>query len=254
MTLRNGYKKPLLFIIIMKNHQKISKELAPALAALTLLCVLLTSCIKSNNPGPLPPTSLVTVIQASPDEPPVYFYLNGNQVNQSPLVFGQGLDYFSAYSGQRTAYFYNAETMAAVVSAGITLNTNGAYSLFLDNTTSKPGIFLLADTLVKPASGDASLRFIDLSPNAPAVNLVIQGGKTMDSNRSFQGYSSFLPINGNATYTFNIVNASTGAVLATSPASYLAAGSVYSIVLEGLATPTNSTDGLTTVLITNAIF
>ena len=76
----------------------------------------------------------------------------------------------------------------------------------------------------------------------------------MDSNRSFQGYSSFLPINGNTSYTFNIVNATTGAVLATSTATYLTAGSVYSIVFEGLVASTNSTDKLTTVLINNAVF
>ena len=247
-------RKPLLLIIIMKNYQTTSKKLAGAIIAITLLCVTLTSCIKSTNPGPLPPTSLVTVIQASPDEPGLYFNLNGSQVNQYPLLFGQGLEYFSAYSGQRTANFNNAQTNAVVATASITLNTNGAYSLFLDNTTSKPGILLLADTLVKPASGDASLRFIDLSPDAPTANLVIQGGKTMDSNRSFEGHSSFLPINGNTSYTFNVVNASTGAVLATSTAAYLSAGSVYSIVFEGLAASTNSTDKLTTVLITNAVF
>ncbi len=237
----------------MKRYQITSKELTLVIYV-TLLCLLLTSCIKNANPGPLPPTSIVTVIQASPDEPALTFFLNGNQVNQTPLLFGEGIDYFSAYSGQRTANFYNAETMVLVATAQITLNTNGAYSLFLDNVSTKPGIFLLPDTLVKPASGDASLRFIDLSPDAPAVNLVIQGGKTMDSNRSFQGYSSFLPINGNTSYTFNIVNATTGAVLATSTATYLTAGSVYSIVFEGLVAPTNSTDKLTTVLINNAVF
>jgi len=240
----------------MKKRRTNSKTLTRTISAVALLSVFLTSCIKSpsSNPGPLPPTALITVIQASPDEPPVDFYFGASKADNTPLVFGQGLDYFSAPSGQSTVYFYGSSAMNTIASASITLVTNGAYSLFLDNTVSKPGIFLLPDTLVQPASGDASVRFIDLSPDAPAVNLVIQGGKTMVSSVSFEGHSSFLPINGNASYVFNVVNASTGAVLATMPASRLNAGTAYSILFEGLSASTNSSDVLTMVLIPNAIF
>jgi hypothetical protein len=231
-----------------------SKTLIFAVGILAFVSSLLTSCSKTTDSSALPATALVTVIQASPDEPGVSFYFGAEEVNQAPLDFGHGLDYLKVVSGQRTFEFYAAGTSTIIASGTATFNTNSAYSLFLDNTASKPGIFLLPDTLVAPAGSDASVRFIDLSPDAPAVNLVIQGGKTIASNSIFQGHSSFIPVNGNTTYTFNVVLASTGAVLASLPAVSLSDGTVYTILFEGLYHSTNASDGLNMTLLTNAYF
>lgn len=240
----------------MKRSSSIPANLLTLLTCvLSMLCILLSSCVKStpDASSALTPTALLTVIQASPDEPPLSFYLNGDPVNQSPLDYGYGLDYFTAYAGGRTAYFYG-QSMSLILQAQITLQPNNAYSLFLDNVATKPGTLLLTDTLNKPASGYAGVRFVDLSPDAPAVDLAVQGGPVMVSNRSFQGYSSFLPIAAKSNYTFQIRLAGKSTVLATLPDVAMTSGYVYTIVFEGLATPTNSTDKLNPILITNAEF
>lgn len=228
---------------------------AKGLACVVSLSFLLTSCVKNNSDDVTVPTALMTVIQASPDEPPLDFYLNSNKVNQSPITYGTGIDYFSAIAGQRTAYFYQYGTTTPVVaSAQVTLEPNMAYSLFLDNTTSHPSILFLTDSLIKPPAGKAGVRFVDLSPDAPAADLVIQGGATIASNKSFQGYTSFLPVSGQNNFTLQVVKTGTSTVLASLSGATLTDGYLYTVMFEGLNNSTNANDKLTMILITNAYF
>jgi len=222
---------------------------------LFMLCLLLSSCLKTNNSETAPPTALLTVIQASPDEPALDFFLNGDRANANPLVFGTGIDYFSAIVGQRTANFYvDGSTGAAVATAQVTLQQNMAYSLFLDNIPTKPGILFLADTLVKPAGGKAGLRFVDLSPDAPAVDLAIQGGVTITTHKSFEGYTAFLPVTGQSNFTLQVLKSGTSTVLATLSNVSLTNGYLYTVMFEGLNASTNSGDKLNIIMITNAYF
>ncbi|HZY35540.1 MAG TPA: DUF4397 domain-containing protein [Mucilaginibacter sp.] len=238
-----------------KGKNNLRNLFAGAVAGLAMLSLLLSSCLKSNNSADAPPTALVTVIQASPDEPPLDFYLNGDRVNQVPLTYGSGIDYFSAFAGQRTGNFYASGTYSPIVAtAQFTLDQNMAYSLFLDSLPAKPGILLLGDTLVKPVSGKAGLRFVDLSPDAPAVDLSIQGGPIITANKSFKGYTSFLPVTGQPNFTLQIVKTGTNTVLATLSNVSLTNGYLYTVMLEGLNNTTNSSDKLNIIMITNAYF
>jgi len=228
---------------------------AGILSGLLMLSLMLSSCLKSNSSDVAPPTALVTVIQASPDEPGLDFYLNSSKINEIPIAYGTGLDYFSAFAGDRTANFYNSGTYGSpVATAPVTLEPNMAYSLFLENVPANPGILLLTDTLLKPANGKAAVRFVNLSPDAPAVDLAIQGGATITTNKLFKGYTSFIPLQAQSNFTFQVLKTGTSTVLATLSNVNLASGYLYTVMLEGLNTPTNSTDTLNIIIITNAFF
>jgi hypothetical protein len=220
-----------------------------------LLLQSLTSCVKTSDSDEVTPSAaLLTVFQASPDEPPLNFSLNSVQVGQNGIAFEQGIDYVTVAVEALTATFVTTKTDSTIASSSITLAPNKAYSLFLENIRANAGILLLTDSLTNPGANNTGVRFVDLSPDAPAVSLVIQGGKTLVTGSAFKGYTTFLPIAGGVSYTFNVVNTSTGAVLATLPNVTLPKASDYSILLEGLNTPANSTDGLKMILITNANF
>jgi hypothetical protein len=239
----------------MKQSKSNSGTLfAGEVISLAILSILLSSCHKTNNASTAPPTALMTVIQAAPDEQPLDFYLNGDRVNQAPLTYGSGIDYFSAIAGLRTANFYASGTFSPVIaSAQMTLEANMAYSLFLDSLPAKPGILFLADTLVKPASG-AGVRFVDLSPDAPAVDLAIQGGAIITANKSFKGYTSFLPVKGQSNFTFQILKSGTNTVLATLSNVSLTNGYLYTVMFEGLNSSTGGSNKLNIIMITNAYF
>jgi len=240
----------------MKRSKYALKDLrGVTVTGLVVLCLLVSSCLKNSSAVNPPPSALITVIHASPNEPAMDFYLNGDRANASPLTYGTGIDYFSALAGQRTANFFNAGSFTPIVaSAPITLEQNMAYSLFLDSLAPKPGILLLEDTLVKPITGKAGVRFVDLSPDAPAVDLAIQGGTTITTNKSFKGHSSFTLVTGQSNFTFQVLKHSTSTVLASLTNVSLTNGYLYTVMLEGLNASTGGSDKLTIIMITNAYF
>jgi len=232
------------------------KNLKRSIAGLGAVCVLsllLSSCLKNNPSYYNPPIALVSFFQASPDEPALDLYFNNNRVNWNPISYGSGLDYFNAYAGPRTVYFYIQNTMNKVYSDTLTLKPSGVYSLFLVNTPSTPGIVLLNDTINRPATNTASIRFVNLSPDAPAVDLALNDSVKV-SNKIYKGVSSFIPVAGNKTYSFQVLQKGTTTVLASLNNVTLTNGYVYTIMLTGLSAGTTSADKLSVYYMNNAQF
>jgi hypothetical protein len=239
----------------MNNYKAISKKLIAMICGACLLSVSLTSCLKENNNQTYnPPVALVSLTQASPDEPPIDFTLDNNQVNINPLNYGDVIGYFQAYAGKRTANFVNHTTMGKIFSDTVSFIQNAAYSLFLANVQSKPDMVVVRDTITRPADGKASIRFVNVSSDAPAVDLAIQGGAVVIANESYKGASSFIAITGNTTYNFEVRQHGTNTVLASLANVSLNSSSVYTIWLHGLATPLNAGDKLTLGVTTNAFY
>jgi hypothetical protein len=226
----------------MKMFKNTPKKWLAGFTMLGLLTLLLSSCLRDDyhnyNNSPNPQVAYVTFAQTSPGEPPLNFALNNDLVNSWPLNFGDDVGYFRAYTGQRTVNIYNASTAAQILTVPVTLSQNQSYSLFLANTSTSPSILMLTDTLAQPASGMAGVRFVNLGPDAPAVDLIIQGGATIASNKAFKGYSSFVPVAAGSNYNLEVVNTGTTTVLASLPGTVLRAGFVYTIWLQGLINTT----------------
>src|SRR6185437_5656530 len=238
----------------MKNL-KLSKEMVARICVVCLLSVSLSSCLKENkNQNYMPPAGLVSFTQASPDQPIINFYLDANKVNAYPLNYGENLDYFQAFAGKRTANFYNAGTSNTILSDTVTFNQNAIYSLFLTGTTTKPEMVVVRDTLNRPAAGKATIRFINLSPDAPAVSLAVQGGAVLATNEAYKQYSSFAAVTGNSTYTFEVRQGTTNTVLATLPGITINSGFVYTIWFHGLVNNTSNNDKLAADITTNAYY
>jgi hypothetical protein len=238
----------------MKISKNFTKKRMAGLGAVCLLSVLLSSCLKNKNDYYAPPVAYVSFVQASPDEPALDFYLNNNKVNSVPLIYGENIDYFRAYTGTRTVNIYNQGSMSKIFSDTIHLNQDVAYSLFLANTAAHPEIVLLTDSLSRPASGQASIRFVNLSPDAPAVDLAVKDSVALVSNKAYKGSSSFLPVQGNKSYTFEVRQHGTSTVLATLANVTLNTGVVYTIWFHGLASSSNTNDKLSADIITNAYY
>jgi hypothetical protein len=181
----------------MKNFRNFSKNWYGRAGLCSLFTLLLSSCLKNDNNYYYPPVALVNFIQASPGEPLLDFYLDNDQVNPYPINYNTGTGYFRAYAGTRAANFYNTGTTTKVFSGNIQLVQNTTYSLFLANKPSTPELVLLIDTLNQPSGQNAAVRFINLSPDAPAVTLAIQGGKTFTGVEPYKGFTTFLSVQGN---------------------------------------------------------
>ncbi|HTE02161.1 MAG TPA: DUF4397 domain-containing protein [Mucilaginibacter sp.] len=239
----------------MKFYKNTSKRLVAGLGVVCLLSVLLSSCLKTNdeiyNP---PPSAFVSFIHATPDIPPLDFYLDNNRVNANPLIYGSYIDYFRAFTGTRAANFYNQGTTTKVISDTLHLKQDSAYSVYLVKGASHPEVLTITDLVSKPTAGNASIRFVNVSPDAPAVNFAKKDSVAMVSSKSFKGYTGFMPIKGDATYTFEVRQTGTNTVLATLASVKLNSGFVYTIYFHGLVGGTTATDKLAADIITNAYY
>jgi hypothetical protein len=206
-----------------------------------LLSGLLTSCLKNNdnNHYVVPPVALISAINASPDAQPVDFYLDQNRANNFSIKSGESLDYIRAYTGKRTATFYVGGSQQKVKSDTITLKADKLYSLFLANQVSTPDFLLIADSVSRPPEGKATVRFINLSPDAGAADLAIKGGAVLATGLTYKKYSAFIAVDGATPYTFEIRKAGTTTVLFTLTDVTLKRNTINTIWLQGLAAATD---------------
>lgn len=238
----------------MKTYRKTSQRWLMMIGMAGSLSLLLSSCLKTNNSLPPPPFAYVSVIQASPDAPASDFYLDNNKVNTQPFNYGAYIDYFQAKTGKRTAYFYNTGTTSQLLASDtLTLKDQGVYSIFLANKISSPDFVVLTDSIARPSNGTASIRFVNVSADAPAVDLAQQGGNVLVSNIAYKGNSPFVTIPANQVNTFEIRQHGTNTVLATVTNANIVGGSVYTIWLHGQTTNPGSAP-LTADIITNAYY
>jgi hypothetical protein len=225
----------------MKNVQQNLKRRAGIVGMMCLLAGLLTSCLKDNdNHYVEQPVALLSVINASPDAQPVSFFLDQNQANNLPIRYGHGLDYLRAFPGKRTATFYVAGSQQKIKSDSITLEAKKFYSIYLTNVASTPDIVLLADSIIQPDAGKATIRLVNVSPDAGSVDLGIKSGAVLASDKAYKAASAFVPVQGNSTYTLEIRQKGTSTVLVSLPDVNLRSGSVYTVWLHGLTTATDA--------------
>ena len=223
----------------MKTVQQKLTRRAGIIGMVCLLATTLSSCLKDHNNYVQPPVALVSVINASPDSDPVDFYLEPNRANNFPIRYGHGIDYINAYPGKRTATFYVSGTKQKVADDTITLVAKKLYSVYLANTAGKRDVIFVADSIVQPAAGMASIRLANLSADAGTVDLVTSKDSVLASNKAYKQVSDFVTIKGNVTYTLNIRQKGTTTVLASLTNVNLRAGSVYTVWLQGIKAATD---------------
>jgi hypothetical protein len=124
-------------------------------------------------------------------------------------------------------------TSTTVIEANLMLAKDNNYSVFAVDSVSKISAIVLADDLTAPAAGKAHVRFIHLSPNAPAVDVAVaSSGAVVFGNKAFKEYTSFTPLDA-GTYNLDVRVAGTATVALVLPAITLEAGKIYTVFAKG---------------------
>jgi hypothetical protein len=231
----------------MKNTPHNLKKWASLCGIAGLFAILLSSCAKNNNTVVSTPLAGLAVVNASPDAGPVDFFIGSSKITGSALSLGDYTFYFSAYSGKSSGIFYQTGTSNIIDETSLNLTASTYYTLFLANVKATPDLVLLKDSVYKPTTGYTNIRFVDLSPDAPAVDFVLKGGAKIASNVSYKGYTGFLPVllpSGTALDTLQIVQTGTSTVLATVPPTNYIGTADYTVWFYGLANTTVAGEGL----------
>lgn len=126
-----------------------------------------------------------------------------------------------------------------MINANIDLTQDQNYSIFAIDTLASLEALVLVDDLTAPASGQAHIRFIHLSPDAPAVDVAPDGGNALFANQSFKNATAFTPLPA-GSYDLEVRVAGTTTIALDLPPITLEAGKIYTVFAKGLLNGTGS--------------
>ena len=177
--------------------------------------------------------SYVRVLHAVPDAPNVDVYVNGNRVLRD-VAFKDVSDYLSLPAGKYHIDVYPAGTsVTTVISKKVKIDPGKIYTLAAVGSLNKMQLLPYIDDPTVP-NGETKVKFIHLSPDAPAVDIAVKGGDVIFPDVSYKQATDYL---GLTPMTVNLearVAGSKNSVLSV-PNVKLNPNQAYTIVAVGLA-------------------
>jgi hypothetical protein len=232
----------------MKNSTS-NLRTPPFIFSTILLCMLcLNSCTKD---VATTATAYLSMVNTSPTLGTYHFYFDGTKLNTAAMPFGGTIAYANYTAGDHTAKFTTESASESLLTKTISLDGDGVYSLYLIERPEKLDALLVRDVMTVASTTQAFIRFINLSPDAPALDLTVSGGTDkIVSGKSYKAASDFQAINPN-TYSFDIKDSNMGAIKTTLSEVTITAGKYYTIISRGVLNVGETDQPFSAQLITN---
>ena len=201
-----------------------------------------------DNYYPNPDVAYGVIANASPDSDDLFFYADSNNINSSPLNYTDAAGYSNFYTGDRTFSIEDGEghQLATVEK---TIARGEFISIFAVNNVADIELVVYDDMLENPALNHAMVRFINLSPDAPAID-INSDEEIFAEGLEFKQATDFIEIEG-GTYTITYTDPA-DATLYTDTDVTFHSGRIYTIYTKGYVTPpVGSDDTFSTKRMTN---
>jgi hypothetical protein len=176
-------------------------------------------------------TGNVMAVHASPDAPGVDLLVD-NTVAGTNLMFPANTQYLAVPAGTRNVKVNVTSTSVSVFDLTLPISADVNYSVFAVGALTAIDTLILVDNLAAPAAGKAHVRFIHLSPDAPAVDVALQGGAVVFGNKAFKQSTAFTPLDA-GTYNLEVRLANSPTVVLPLPNITLQAGKIYTVFAKG---------------------
>jgi len=219
------------------------KRLALFSTILTLaLAIIVITALAQGEAAPMAPAqeARVRVVHGIPDAPAVDVYVDGAKVfggaafkgitdyNDDPLSPG---DYLVQVVVSGTT-----DLSASVFSQTLTLSDTDYTVIAMGTLTTTDDydahLHVYEDNNDVPMMGKAHVRFIHVSPDAPAVDVAVADGPTLFSDVAYMGTGGYYPVEAD-TYDLEVLVAGTDTVVLT-PTVTVAPNNIYTIFAFGL--------------------
>jgi hypothetical protein len=223
----------------MKVAWGISKKWLSGILTGVCLVAIVSACMNDDADAITDvPIAFVSLYHGSPNAPDLDIEVDNRQINAYPFEYTDYTGYLRFYTGQRNLKFGPYSASNIVIDSTVTLEANKAYSIFVVDEYNQAGIVLLNDNAPTPASGMAKFRVINLSPDAPEVELAEQGKTTaLAEALAFKEASDFMDIDAKEFDLQVRASANPDEILLNLPDINLQPGYYYTIIIRGYATP-----------------
>jgi hypothetical protein len=193
---------------------------------LLLTGLVIQSCKKEEGTSAL---ASLTVVNAAIDVAAAKAYASDKKANWSGIVVADAINHaffkhLGVFAGTKNVVAVNsADTTKTLYSGTGEFKEAGLNTLFLcGQAGSYEGVYLADENLPTYTEEVIGIRFINLSPNSPAIsiNLTATPAVNETTNLAYKQKSEFKPYPGNAAVittgiAFQVRNATTGALLAS---------------------------------------
>ncbi len=200
-----------------------------------LTTVGLSSC-KKEEPTEAPDASYIRFVNASPTLGTYNIFFNDKKVNTAAIPFGGTVSYGLYTAGSHTVKYTTATNATAILTKQITLGASQIQTAYLIDKDANLDVLLVVDDASVTSTTKAFVKFINLSPDAPALNLDVKAGANLVKDRTYKTGSAFIQVDPK-TYDFDIKDAATGAVKTTLTGIEMTAGRYYTIISKGMLVP-----------------
>ena len=194
-------------------------------------------CPYSNNfPGStrkLKPTSTIRLFHAAPNAPNVDIYAN-DKLFIGNLSYGEFTKYMVVPSGKYNIKIYAVgQKEKPVIDTDVNIEPKYAFTGAVIGTLPNLSLLPIPDPANANVFGTPCIRFVHLSPNAPAVDVTLQNGTMLFKNVKYKDYTLYVCIP-TGTYTLQVKAAGTNNVVLTVPNVQLGPNIYYSTYAIGL--------------------
>lgn len=177
--------------------------------------------------------SYIRIFHASPNAPAVDVYANGNLIVKD-LAYKELSQYIPVPPGNYNIKIYPSGQMKnPVINTNISIPPNTIFNVAAIGTLPNISLYPIPEPITAQNSGKACVRFIHLSPNAPAVDIKLADGTRVFNNVSYKDITKYACIP-EGTYTFTVSPSGTNNVVLTVPNVKLNADNYYTIYAVGL--------------------
>lgn len=239
----------------MKISTKLS-SIRQSKLVVALFAIVLSACFTgcSKNETEVPSISGLMIVNASPGAGTYNVYINdvSSSVNQKGALpfMGTIAPYFNITPGANKIKFTTSSSTASVFTETTNLENDKAYSYFLVNDVPNLSGLLVQDDLSLSSAEKGFIRFVNLIPDAGALDLAVSGGTTLVGNKAFKTASEFISADPK-NYELQLIDKSSGTIVATLKDVTITAGKMYTIVAGGMIQPSELQHAAKIGVITN---
>ncbi len=142
----------------------------------------------------MPGFSYIRVFHAAPGAPEVDIYANGKKV-ANRLVYGQFTDYVSVSAGMYIVEAFPVGLKdSPILSIRLPIVENKVYTLSVIGILPNIGVLPVEDEYQMLSPNRVNIRFINLSPNAPSLNLALRYGQNIFTDINYTEASQYTPV------------------------------------------------------------
>lgn len=203
-----------------------------------LFVFAVNACKKTDSESSI---AYIRVVNASPTAATYNVYLNGGMINSAALPYAGGTAYGAQTAGTYALKFTTASSSESLLSKNIAVAASSYNSFYLFYNNGTLDGLSTADDMSLPATDKAYIRFIHLSPDASALDLVKNGASTnYFTNKAFKSISGFTTVDA-GTVAYDVKETSSGTTKASISGVTLTAGYHYDVICGGLVNPVDDT-------------